>query len=310
MEKIGFDLRQMQMLVAVGKTRSFSAAAQQLQVSQAAISQNIAKLEEHYDVILIKRQSRPVSLTDAGVKLMRLAEQWLLDAVHMQTVLQFSHSSKLKKLHIGVIDSITSVLAPFIVENFSDRADFLSVQSGVISSLNSAFEEGQLDMLVTTNMDIAASTGRSVLLVDDPYVLIAPSQYAQLTFNEMVGQLNYIGYDKRSQIGQRVQAIFEQHDIKVSNTLHVDSFDTLSKLVSSGVGWGLISAYSLQGITGLSQHLVVRNVLESRYFRQIHLIGNYSLPQELIETTAAMFRGFLMETVRKKIQEHFPLIVF
>ena len=310
MEKIGFDLRQIQMLVAVGKARSFSAAGQQLNVSQAAISQNIAKLEEQYGVVLVRRESRPISLTDAGAKLVKLAESWLSDAEHMQAFLQFSHSSKLKDLHIGVIDSLTSVLAPFIVENFSERADSISVQSGVISSLNSAFKDGELDMLVTTNKSIDSTPARVFSLVEDPYVLIAPCQFARLTFNEMVSQLNYIGYDQRSQIAQRIHTIFEQHGIQINKTLYVDSFDTLSKLVASGVGWGLISAYSLQGITGLSPHLIVRNVFDSRYSRTIYLISNYSLPKDIIETTGAMFRGFLQETVCKKIQEHFPLIMF
>ncbi|WP_341668420.1 LysR family transcriptional regulator [Alcaligenes sp. SDU_A2] len=310
MEKIGFELRQIQMLVAVGKTRSFSTAAQQLNVSQAAISQNIAKLEEHYGVLLVQRHSRPVCLTDAGKKLVKLSEAWLSQAAHMQNFLQFSHSSRLRHLRIGIIDSITSVLAPFIVENFSDRAHTLSVQSGVISSLDSAFKAGELDLLVTTNVDPGTPPAHSFLLVQDPYVLIAPCQHARLTFTDMVQQLSYIGYDKRSQIGQRIQAIFTQHDIKVNNTIYVDSFDTLSKLVSSGVGWGLISAFSLQGITALSPHLLVRNVFEGRYSRNIHLISNPSLPPDLIDSTRAMFQTFLNETVSKKIQQHFPLITF
>ncbi|MGO3714046.1 LysR family transcriptional regulator [Alcaligenes aquatilis] len=310
MEKIGFELRQIQALVAVGKTRSFSAAAQQLQLSQAAVSQNIAKLEESYGVLLVQRQNRPVRLTQAGKKLLELGQSWLLQAVHMQNFLQFSHSSQVKHLRIGIIDSITSVLAPFIVENFSDRAQTLHVQSGVISSLDSSFNAGELDLLVSTHVASGTPACRASLLVQDPYVLIAPSIHARLTFNEMVQQLSYIGYDRRSQIGRRIESIFQKHDITVNNTLYVDSFDTLSKLVASGVGWGLISAFSLQGITALSPHLMVRNVFDGRYSRNIYLLSNSALAQDFVEHTRVMFQEFLKETVRRGIQQHFPLITF
>lgn len=87
MAQIGFKLRQIQMLAAVAHSRSFSAAAKQLNVSQSAISQHIAKLEASYNVQLFQRHSRPVTLTDAGRSLLKQSEQLLAQTVSMHNEL-------------------------------------------------------------------------------------------------------------------------------------------------------------------------------------------------------------------------------
>ncbi|MCC4264774.1 LysR family transcriptional regulator [Oceanimonas baumannii] len=310
MAKVDFELKQIQVFTAVAKTLSFSAAAKQLNVSQSAISQHIAKLESSYGVPLIQRHCRPVTLTDAGKKLFRFGEAWLSQAMNMHNELQLSHSSHMRVLRLGVIDSLTPVMAPLAVEHFSDKVQSLSVQSGVITGLNSAFQAGELDMLITASIAPESNTQNTFLLARDPYVLIAPSDKARLTFSEMVQQLSYIGYDKRSQIGKSIQSIFQQHDIQVSSTVSVDSFDTLSKLVSSGLGWGLVSAFSLQSITALSPYLIVRNVLEGNYSRDVYLVTSSTLPKDFVDYARKRFQGLLTKTVKGAIQKHFPLISF
>lgn len=56
-------------LAELGRTGSFSAAAQRLGVSQSAVSQHVASLERQVGVPLVLRDTRPVELTRAGLVL-------------------------------------------------------------------------------------------------------------------------------------------------------------------------------------------------------------------------------------------------
>lgn len=60
---------QLQVLLAVARAGNFSAAARDLAVSRSAVSQAIAKLEETLGVVLVRRTTRSVALTDAGRQL-------------------------------------------------------------------------------------------------------------------------------------------------------------------------------------------------------------------------------------------------
>src|SRR5512132_4625163 len=64
---------QLQAFLAVARQKSFSAAARELGVSRAAVSQAVRQLEEQLRVVLLNRTTRSVSLTDAGRRLVEEA---------------------------------------------------------------------------------------------------------------------------------------------------------------------------------------------------------------------------------------------
>ena len=59
-------LRQMQYFVSVVNANSFTEAAEQMYISQSAISQQMRALEDELGVELIHREKRRFSLTPAG----------------------------------------------------------------------------------------------------------------------------------------------------------------------------------------------------------------------------------------------------
>ena len=73
------EMRHLRALVAVGRTSSFSRAANELGYAQSAVSQQIAALERIVGVALVERPGgpRPVSLTPQGQVLVRHAERML-----------------------------------------------------------------------------------------------------------------------------------------------------------------------------------------------------------------------------------------
>src|SRR5262249_34006459 len=68
------DLRPLHLFVQVAEAGSFSKAAATLAVGQPALSRGIKELEQRYDVQLLHRNGRGVSLTDAGEQLLAHAK--------------------------------------------------------------------------------------------------------------------------------------------------------------------------------------------------------------------------------------------
>lgn len=64
---------QLQVFLAVARSRSFTVAARDLGVSRSAVSQSVRHLEEELRVTLVARTTRSVSLTDAGRRLVESA---------------------------------------------------------------------------------------------------------------------------------------------------------------------------------------------------------------------------------------------
>ena len=95
----------------VAKSGNISKAAEQLYISQPAISKTIVRLEDSLEIKLFKRNSRGVSLTDEG----KVLFQYIKDAfAHIQEAEETLQ--KMKDFHIGHLDiGASSTLCRFIL---------------------------------------------------------------------------------------------------------------------------------------------------------------------------------------------------
>jgi DNA-binding transcriptional LysR family regulator len=73
------ELRQLQYFVAVARHGHFTRAAEELYVTQSALSQQVRRLEAELGLALLRRTSRGVELTPAGADLLRHAEAVLAE---------------------------------------------------------------------------------------------------------------------------------------------------------------------------------------------------------------------------------------
>lgn len=71
------DIGELAAFALVAHTRSFSAAARQLYLTQSAVSRRVAHLERSLGVLLLDRSSRRLELTPVGTDLLVVTEQLL-----------------------------------------------------------------------------------------------------------------------------------------------------------------------------------------------------------------------------------------
>jgi len=77
------ELRQLAALLAVADTGSFTAAAAELHLSQASVSRTIAALERDLGVALLRRTTRAVAPTPAGLAVMERAQRVLAEVARI-----------------------------------------------------------------------------------------------------------------------------------------------------------------------------------------------------------------------------------
>lgn len=67
------DIRQLRYFIAIADTGSFSRAAERVNIAQSALSQHVRSMERQFDVTLLHRNPRGVTLTEAGARLLTAA---------------------------------------------------------------------------------------------------------------------------------------------------------------------------------------------------------------------------------------------
>lgn len=178
------ELKQLRVLRAIGETGSFSAAADELDYTQPAVSKIVPSLEREMGIVLVDRETRPIRLTDAGSALARHAEgvfeRLLAAEAEVQAIAQLDSGT----LSVGVFSSAG---AAFFVDALRElRAKHPAVQvsitEGMPSELVDKLRAGDLDLAIVFDFPQAGEDRGDGLevhhLLDDPFDVVVPADRA------------------------------------------------------------------------------------------------------------------------------------
>lgn len=103
---------------AVAEARSFSRAAEQLFMSQPAVSKAVRELEQQVGLALLDRSARPIALTEAGAVLLAHAHQMFADERAAERALDQLREVGAGSLAVGASSTIGIYLLPSAIARF------------------------------------------------------------------------------------------------------------------------------------------------------------------------------------------------
>ncbi|MGE5547026.1 MAG: hydrogen peroxide-inducible genes activator [Solirubrobacterales bacterium] len=158
-------LRQLDCLVAVADTLHFRRAAERLNLSQPALSAQIAQFEEQLGVLLVERTRRKVLLTPVGREVAERARAVLRDVRELEAAARRSQRPLSGTLRIGVLRTLGPYLLPHMLAGMRRKYPELKLylREEPHSRLLADLASGELDMV------LMASAPR-----DDAHLTVTP----------------------------------------------------------------------------------------------------------------------------------------
>ncbi|MEK4298818.1 LysR substrate-binding domain-containing protein [Oceanobacillus sp. FSL W8-0428] len=112
------ELKQLLYFKEVAKHKSITKAAQQIHISQPALSKSIKALEEELEAILIIRTNKKIDLTDAGNMVLEYTKEITGLVDEMKLTLNDLTNFSVGQLNIGLPPFIGSLFFPKVMKNF------------------------------------------------------------------------------------------------------------------------------------------------------------------------------------------------
>ncbi|WP_194724251.1 LysR family transcriptional regulator [Noviherbaspirillum malthae] len=132
--------------LAVAKHRSFSLAAQELAISPTACSKGVRALERRHGVVLFRRTTRSVSLTEPGVSLLAMLKPAIDQIEEAFTALEPFRERPAGRLRITAPRAlglrVARLLVPGMRANYPDVSLDLSLDDGVIDLVAQGYDAG------------------------------------------------------------------------------------------------------------------------------------------------------------------------
>ena len=293
--RINFELLDLRAFLAVLDTGSFHKAADQLGLSQPALSRRIKSLEETIGAPLLERTTRRVAPTAVGRDLQPLLLR-LIDELET-SVLSMNATGKVQRgqVTIACIPTAAFYFLPRVIRQFHDvhphiriRILDLSAGEGLKSVANGECEFG-ISMLGSSDPDLTFTP-----LMDDPFVLAchrehplagtSPLRWSDLAEFPLVGVSRHSGNrtildNALSKLGVRLNWFYE-----------VNHLSTSLGLVEAGVGISVLPRLA----TPQDPHpkIMTRPITEPVVSRTIGIVERH---RGRLSPAALRFRDLLMQ---------------
>lgn len=237
------NLKFLETFVWVAKLKSFRLTAEKLFTTQASISSRIAVLESELGVKLFLRDSRGVSLTPEGLKVLDYAEQMMVTMQGLKQSLETT-SSKVGRIRIGAMDTVIHTWLSPLVAELMDHFPLVEIELVADTALNLSdqLQKGFLDLILQTDL-LRLETVRSLELASHPMAWIVASQsiynrdYASLA---ELAQERIITYSKNSHPHQDVISLMQANGVATPRMNCVNSVSAITRLLRDGFGIGAL----------------------------------------------------------------------
>ena len=237
----------------VAEQLSFRKAAEELYLTQPAVSLQIKALEEDLGVQLFDRSGAHIALTQAGTLLFGYAKRGsalLAEAEHEVASLSGEHAGQLA---LGASTTIAQYVLPRLLGEF--RREHPRVHPTLISGNTEQIVEAMEKQKIALGFIEGPARSRDVkaepFLIDELVLIVsAAHEWAERTSinRDEIASIPLLMRERGSGTRREIEMAFERHGVKLSSlqiAMELDSTEAIKSAVEAGLGAGFVSRWAI-----------------------------------------------------------------
>lgn len=245
------ELKHLRLVQAIADEGGVTAAAEQLKLSQSALSHQLADIEDKLEVRLFQRVKRRLRLTAAGRLVYEHAQHLLPEMLELERLLRQQDGLAKQRMRVATecfaIYHWLPKLMPRLSANYPQLELRLAVQEAKYPI--EALLKGKLELaLVSSKVEHPALVVEP--LFEDEWCVLVPATHPlqrrkYLRPAELAKYPLYC-HEASPQDAARFQRVLSAEKVVISDIQTVPLTEVLVELVSAGLGLGLISKWAAQ----------------------------------------------------------------
>jgi len=244
-------VRQLEVLDAVGRAGSVTAAASALHLTQPAVSMQLRQLEDQLQISLFEPVGRGLQITEPGRDLAAMAGDLLLRLDDFALAARELRGVRRGRVRLGIV-STAKYFAPRLL------AQFLKAHPGLDLKLNVYNREHIIEQLQSYAIDlgIMGRPPEGASLVGTPFapnplaIVAAPTHPLALRNNELTPEdlesEAFIVREPGSGTRIAMDRYFADAGVTINPIMEADSNETIKQAVMAGMGIGLLSLHTVR----------------------------------------------------------------
>ncbi len=272
------DLPKLRIFAAVARSGSFTRAADELDLRQPTVSQQIQVLERGLRTPLFERMGRRVQLTAAGEALLPYAERILALAAEAETAAREAAGLAARTLRLGVGNTLATYVLPDLLARLRwEQPDVqVQVQVGNTEQLIAAVVDGRVELAM-----VGAPLSHSLLeihafLRDDLVVIVPPDDEWAGRRALQLGELQtrtLLLREEGSALQAAISDLLREHGVAPERTITLGNLEAIKRCVEAALGVSIVPELAVRRETrdNTLRALPLADVQMRRTFNYVYL---------------------------------------
>jgi DNA-binding transcriptional LysR family regulator len=249
---MNYTLNQLQIFLKIVQTQSVTKASEELHLSQPAVSIQLKKFQDQFDIPLTEVVGRKIYITDFGREIAEVAEE-VINQAYTINYKTLAHKGQLTgRLKISVVSTGKYVMPYFL-------ADFMEKNPGVdllmdVTNKNKvidSMENNEVDFALVSILPSTLNFEKLDLLQNKLYLVgNAKSKFRKgIKTKEIFNELPLIFREKGSGTRKTMEKFIDHNNLSVIKKMELTSNEAVKQAVLAGLG------YSIMPLIGIRNEL-------------------------------------------------------
>ena len=243
-------LRQIEVFNAVARHRNYTRAAEELHLSQPAVSMQVRQLEEGIGLPLFEQVGKQIHLTDAGEQMYAYGRNITNLLTEAEGVFEAIKGVECGNLTISVATT-ASHFATRLLAEFTKQHEGITISLDVTNreALRRQLENNEPDLVIMgqppKGVDVEAAA-----FMENPLVMIAPAKHALIGQKKIplshFANESFVVRELGSGTRGATQRFFDEHGVPFNTGIEMTSNEAIRQAVEAGLGLGVVSIHTLE----------------------------------------------------------------
>lgn len=300
---IHLTLQQLRLFEAVARLRNITRAAEEVHLTQPAVSIQLKKMEEALDTALLEQVGRRIHLTVAGQEVFEASQDVLQRLHELDLSLDELKDEVTGPVNLVVVSSAKYFL-PYLLGHFLERYPKVKPHLVVTNraKLLARLAANEDDLYIMGQVPDGMPVETYPFLENVLVVVARPDHplvsKQQIALKEIAGQ-RLVGREPGSGTRKAIEDLFRQNGLDVSPYLELEGADEIKHAVMAGLGIAVLPLHSL-GLELAANKLAVLNVEQfplRRGWFAVHRQG------KKLSKAARLFLDYLQHEGEQQIEQ-------
>src|SRR3569832_886087 len=291
---VNITFRQLQVFEAVARNASYTRAAEELHLSQPAVSMQVKLLEDQVGLPLFEQLGKKIYLTEAGREMHRYSRAIAQQLHEAERVLAELKGVKRGRLSIAVA-STANYFATRLLATFSQRYADVTISLDVTNraGLLRHLDDNDDDLVIMgrppQGLDLIAEP-----FMKNPLVIIAPPAHPLIGEKKIplsrIQQETFVVRERGSGTRNAMELFFADKGVQITTGMEMNSNEAIKQAVAAGLGLGIVSILTLEMELDL-ERLAVLDVEAFPIIRHWYVVHRQG---KRLSPVAQVFKAFVL----------------